>query len=314
MNHKNKMRLLQFFIFPAFLLLTACAKTPEISTPTSFPTPLPATETPSPTPTSAPKLDSEALTEILTASAGSVPVFSLCDDFDHNGSSELFAVIFVEDTYQIWYCNSDGTLCEKVHESTRYFDECYMTTIPSDAETHIVVNLYNMMGPDKQFTILALQKNAVACLVPWHYGTAGTDSDGQPCMTVDAYDGCYDATLDMWLMHTWKQTWLKFDKNENTYREIAANKITEDEFLTITNSAEYLEKIRNLETSEELTELSLEYFYRENGILHVQCYAKDKLGNISARYYTLKQEDDCIGSMEDYPTNGIMQERLSELR
>ena len=191
------------------LFFTACT-TPEHTTtpimkPVTTSAPLPtATFTPTPlpaTPTPVPEVSEAELLKHLEREAGTVPETYLYADFDHNGGEELFAVLMVENLYQIWFCNSDGTCCDKVYESASFYDACDMTVLAYDEETHVVINLYNMMGTNKKFTILAFQNDVVTCLVPWHYGTAGTDSAGRPCMTVEDYDGCYDASLEMWLMH-----------------------------------------------------------------------------------------------------------------
>ncbi len=263
----------------------------------------------------APEHGQETLSKLLEEKAGGVAESSLYADVDYDGTRELFAVIAADNVYQIWYCSSDGTICEKVQETVGFFDAAEITGIYNGQvkETHIIINVYNMMGTNKQFSILALREGKVSCLVPWNYGTAGMDAEGNPCMTVEAYDGCYDAVSEMWLMHTWKQTWLFYDKAANTYKEIPAKKIDEEEFLQFVNAAEYLEQIRTKEMTEDTAEITYEYFWRKNGILHVQCFATDLIGNIAAKYYTLRVVEDTIISWEEWPTDGIMQERLSGL-
>lgn len=258
---------------------------------------------------------SAELLKLVEEKAGGVAENSLYADVDYDGTKELFAAVEVEEQYQIWYCSSDGGICEKVQENVGFFDAVEITDLYSEEmlENHIIINVYNMMGTSKQFSILALRDGKVSCLVPWNYGTVGKDAEGNPCMTVEDYDGCYDAASELWLMHTWKQTWLSYDKSADTYREIPAEKIAEEEFLQFTNAAEILEQIRTGETKEGTEEITMEYFLRRNGLLHVQCFVKDSVGNIAAKYYTLKVTDGTITGKAEYPTDGIMQERMSGL-
>lgn len=262
-----------------------------------------------------PEHGQETLSKLLEEKAGGVAESSLYVDVDYDGTRELFAVIAADNVYQIWYCSSDGAICEKVQETVGFFDAAEITGIYNGQvkETHIIINVYNMMGTNKQFSILALREGKVSCLVPWNYGTAGTDAEGNPCMTVEAYDGCYDAASEQWLMHTWKHTWLSYDKEEDTYKEIPAEKIESEEFLQLAHATEYLEQIRTEEKKEDTEEIIMEYFLRRNGVLHVQCFVKDVVGNIAAKYYTLKMEDGVITGKVEQPTDGIMQEQLSGL-
>jgi len=319
---RTGMRFLLLCITGLFLIAcTVPEHTPEptatpVAEPTATSTPMP-TNTPSPTatptPMPIPEVSEAELLEQLEQKAGVAPESYLYADFDHDGRRELFATLTAGYPYQVWYCNSDGTVCDNVSEAALFYDACDMTTIEYAEETHVVVNLYNMMGTGKKFAIFALWNDAVTCLVPWHYGTAGTDSTGQPCMTVENYDGCYDAALDLWLMHTWKQTWLRYDKTANTYHEIAAREISEEEFLQFSNATEILESIRMQETKENTEELALSFFCQDNGIMHVQCFVKDTFGNIAARYYTMFYENGAITGKPWMPNDGIMQERLTGL-
>ena len=293
------MRKLNTLICSCFLcmivfFMTACSSTEQVQ---------------EPIPTSA------ELLKLVEEKAGGVAESSLYTDADYDGTKELFAAVATEGQYQIWYCSSDGSVCEKVQENVGFFDAVEITDRYSEEmlENHIIINVYNMMGTNKQFSVLALREGKVSCLVPWNYGTAGKDAEGNLCMTVEDYDGCYDAASELWLMHTWKQTWLSYDKSADTYKEIPAEKIPEEEFLQLTNASEILEQIRTEETKEDTSEITTEYFLRRNGLLHVQCFVKDTVGNIAAKYYTIKVKDSTITGKAEQPTDGIMKERMSGL-
>jgi len=293
------MRKLNTLICSCFLcmivfFMTACSSTEQVQ---------------EPIPTSA------ELLKLVEEKAGGVAESSLYTDADYDGTKELFAAVATEGQYQIWYCSSDGSVCEKVQENVGFFDAVEITDRYSEEmlENHIIINVYNMMGTNKQFSVLALREGKVSCLVPWNYGTAGKDAEGNLCMTVEDYDGCYDAASELWLMHTWKQTWLSYDKSADTYKEIPAEKIPEEEFLQLTNASEILEQIRTGETKEDTKEITTEYFLRRNGLLHVQCFVKDTVGNIAAKYYTIKVKDSTITGKAEQPTDGIMKERMSGL-
>lgn len=315
------MRKLNTLICSCFLcmivfFMTACSSTEQTAVPEESSN-LTSTVTPTSVPavTVASKPGEAELLKLVEEKVGGVTESSLYVDADYDGTKELFAAVAVEGQYQIWYCSSDGGVCEKVQENAGFFDAVEITDLYSEEmlENHIIINVYNMMGTNKQFSVLTLRDGKVSCLVPWNYGTAGKDAEGNLCMTVEDYDGCYEAASELWLMHTWKQTWLSYDKSADTYKEIPAEKIPEEEFLQLTNASEILEQIQTGETKEDTSEITTEYFLRRNGLLHVQCFVKDTVGNITAKYYTLKVIDNTITGKAEYPTDGIMKERLSGL-
>lgn len=213
------------------------------------------------------------------------------EDLDRDGEKEFVAVTEEELGYEVWYCGSDGSRCEKVCEIDQAMDGYGLEILRLEGETHVVVNSYNMMGNAKKYSILALKEGSIKSLVSDYWGYVYQNGDGDIVLDIESYDGCYDADLEHYIMHTWNDTYLYYDGEK--YREYGAAVLTEEEFLkSYANGLEVLDKIRQ---STELAEgESLEItsiFVRGNGIVQIQCEHRYAYGTIYFFYYEYKSDE-----------------------
>lgn len=212
------------------------------------------------------------------------------EDLDRDGEKEFVAVT-EERGYEVWYCGSDGSRCEKVCEIDQTMDGYGLEILRLESETHVAVNRYNMIGDAKKYSILALKEGGIKSLVSDHWGYVYQNGDGDIVMDIEAYDGCYDADLDIHIMHTWKDTYLYYDGEK--YREYGAAVLTEEEFLkSYANGLEVLDKIRQSTELAEGESLELtSIFVRGNGIVQIQCEYRYAYGNIDFFYYEYKSDE-----------------------
>lgn len=81
-----------------------------------------------------------------------------------------------------------------------------------------------------EFTILGIAAAINEC------GYVCMRDTGDITLNVEAYDGMYDASLDMMILHTWKDTFLYFDGT--SYNEYGAAEIPESAYLQYENASE----------------------------------------------------------------------------
>ena len=235
------------------------------------------------------------------------------EDLDHDGEKELVAVTEEDHWYEVWYCGSDGSRCEKVCEIDRKRDFYRLEILRLESETHVVVNTYPMTGEGKYCSILALKEGSIKSLVSDHSGYVYQNGDGDIVMDIEAYEGHYDAGLDGYIMHTWKDTYLYYDGEK--YREYGAAVLTEEEFLkSYENSSDVLDAIRkSVEIAEgerlEITPI----FVRGNGIVQVQCEHRFADGSITFFYFEYKSDEHKKLSIGKELNHGQMRVVLSQL-
>lgn len=237
--------------------------------------------------------ESELLDRMQDACGNPIEVHAFVD-MDHDGREELIGICKNTNTYDIWYCSSNGKICRKLNEEYISYDECCIELLPFENETHLVVNAYNHIGTGKEFYIFALQDKTIHTLVS-NYGYVYMDEAGDILLDIEAYDGMYDPDIDDTILHTWKDTYLYYDGT--AYKQYGAKELSEKEFLKFENAEAILTSIRTEHTpySLENTErLEFSYFQRSNGILHIQCAQYETDGYIYYYYYTMRYEDNRI--------------------
>ena len=256
--------------------------------------------------------ESELLSVIRTASGYAIDNY-IYIDMDHDGNKELLGAFSDKSGYyQVWFCNSDGSVCKKVHQNDASMDDCIFMPLVFDDETHVAFNAYMEMGTMENYSILALRGADIKALVANQYGYVRMTMSGDITLDVENYDGMYDASIDSTILHTWKDTYLYFDGTE--YKEYGATAISEAEFLTYENAANIIEAIRAERTGPETKRLELTYYRRKNGIMHVQCDEYCYSGDIYYGYYTVRYEGKRIaGGAEEY-NSGVMSPYFSSLK
>lgn len=144
-------------------------------------------------------------------------------DMDYDGVNELIATNCKNGYYQTWYCSSDGKRCELVHENEEFMEYIEIVVLDLGTETHIALNAYMSMGNNKNYSIIALKDKKIVSLISNEYGSVYITDREDIALSVEAYDGLYDPSIDGLIVHTWKNTYLFFD--ESVYKEYGAKEM-----------------------------------------------------------------------------------------
>lgn len=325
LNAQRRRRVLKKQLLPVLvcilaLLAAGCATVPAASlsgpgdgptlSPAPLPTASPAPERPRPAPDDP---DEARLLAAAEAAAGNELSDHVCLDLDRNGAKELLGVCYspVSQCNEVWYCSGDGTTCTMVHRDKLGLESCFLEELALEDESHVAVNSHVGMGTTSFFSILALRDGEIVCLVDEQPGNVRMTEEGDVTLSVEAYDGMYDAATDAMLGHTVKSTYLFFDGE--SYREYGATELTEEQFLAYKNAGELKAEIAHDLRFEDYDRLEYHYFLRSNGILQIQCDLCDAYGGVQYGYYTVR----CLnGEVETSPgerESGRMAPSLSTL-
>ena len=205
---------------------------------------------------------------LLDESCGSHIYVYASVDMDKDGECEMIGVAYHD--FSVWYCSSDLEDCYMVSYEPAYgYDDCNIEQIELDGERHIVIDGYNIFGNDKRYSILALHDGKIEILVNDKYGYVYMNEKNDIILDVEAYDGEYDKTLEIWTTHTWTDTYLYYE--DGKYKEYGAAVLSEKDFLKYDNAKELLDRIEEENRNENVLEIRYSYFIRENGIVLIQC-------------------------------------------
>ena len=224
---------------------------------------------------------------LLDEACGSKIYTYVSVDMDKDGENEMIGV--ANERFSVWYCSSDLKDCYMVSEGpSHWYDDCTIEQIEFDEERHIVVNTYNMLGNDKSYSILALHDGGIEILVNDIYGYVYMNEKNDIILDVEAYDGEYEKTLDIWTTHTWKDTYLYYENG--SYKEYSAATLSEKEFLKYDNAQELLDEIEKENRNENVLEIHYSYYFRENGIVLIQC-EEEQEEFIAYYHYTFHENE-----------------------
>ena len=251
--------------------------------------------------------DKQMLT-LLDEACGSQIYVYVSVDMDKDGEREMIGVTYND--FSIWYCSSDLKDCYMVSEGpSHWYDDCKIEQIELDEERHIVVDTYNMFGNDKSYSILALHDGEIEILVNDKYGYVYMNEKNDIILDVEAYDGEYDKTLEIWTTHTWTDTYLYYEYGK--YKEYGAATLSEKDFLKFDNAQELLDEIEKENRNENVLEIRYSYFIRENGIVIIQC-EEEQEEFITYYHYTFRENENHL-DVEMSKNYGIMYSSLSWL-
>ena len=252
------------------------------------------------------------LLHIMDSEAGFERIDYTYADLDQDGLSECIGV-YAEDTIpsKIWYCSSDGTKCMKIAECGEKAEMAAIELIDQRTEMHVAVNTYNSMGTASYASVFALKDKEPVCLLSHVPGNIYTTEDYQPALLVDAYDGMYDPWSDVMMMHTYKSTYLYYDKDG--YKEYGATELTEEKIFQFKNAAELKSQIEMQQTTQETEFLEFRYFVRKNGMVHIQCNVHEYSGEIYYGYYTVRVNQMALDENLGEWNPGQMEEAFTDL-
>lgn len=243
-----------------------------------------------------------ALMQSLENASGHKMEEYICVDMDHDGKEEMMGT-YEEDSlnWPVWYASSDGNTCQTIPGLLQGYDTCTFKPLSFPAETHIVVNMANLMGNNKRYSIYRLKGQEIQPIVENQYGFVYQNATGDILLDVEDYDACYDVASELFMGHTWKDTYLYYE--DGCYKEYGAIPLSEAQFLQYENAAKILSDIRNESGSDEIL---FSYFLRENGIVHIQCECTTEYGSIDYFYYTLRAEGNRLTGSIDSKNDGRM--------
>lgn len=252
--------------------------------------------------------------ELLDEACGSQIYTYVSVDMDKDGENEMIGV--ANDDFSVWYCSSDLENCYMVPcGRTWAYDDCKIELIEFDKERHIVIDTYNWFGTGKAYSILALHDGEIEVLVDDSYGYVYMNEENDIILDIEAYDGVYYKSDDLWTTHTWKDTYLYYE--DGKYKEYGAATLSEKDFLKYDNARELLENIEEENQNEDVLEIHYSYFIRENGIVHIQCEVEEynveyDYESIEYFYYTLRENGNYLAG-ELSPNYGVMLSSFSLL-
>lgn len=245
---------------------------------------------------------------LLDKACGSKIYTYVSVDMDEDGESEMIGV--ANDHFSVWYCSSNFEDCYMVSGSFYGYDDCTIEQIELNGERHIVIDVYNMLGDEKSYSILALHDGKIEILVNDNYGYVYMNKKNNDIiLDVEAYDGKYDKIYDIWTTHTWTDTYLYYE--DGKYKEYGAATLSEKDFLKYDNAQELLDEIEKENQNENVLEIRYSFFIRENGIVIIQC-EEEQEEFIAYYHYTFRENGNHL-NIEMSRNNGIMYSTLSQL-
>lgn len=167
------------------------------------------------------------------------------------------------------------------------------------------------IGTRKNYSIIALESQKAHCLLADRYGYVRMTGEGDITLDVEDYDSMYDSASGILVGHTWKDTYLFYDKN--TYKEYGAVQISEEEYAQYKNAQLIRNKIAYDLNQPDTVSLQYSYFVRANGIMHIQCDVYDRYGDIYYGYYTVRYENNVLDKELGQYHDGCMAPAFSNL-
>lgn len=245
---------------------------------------------------------------LLDEACGSKIYSYVSVDMDKDGENEMIGV--ANDHFSIWYCSSNLADCYMVSNGPSHeYDDCTIEQIELNGERHIVIDAYNMLGDDKSYSILALHDGKIEMLVNDNYGYVYMNKKNEIILDVEAYNGECDKIYDIWMTHTWTDTYLYYE--DGKYKEYGAAILSENNFLKYDNAQELLDEIEKENRNEDVLEIRYSFFIRENGIVNIQCELEEE-EFIEYFHYTYRVNENHLDF--EMPKNyGIMCSTLSQL-
>ena len=288
-------QMLHLLCISVLCLLTACQIENETTSATILPEPpsdvsvLPFT-TPEPTvlPTVLPNQTKEILQNALEKQYGFMVIQAEYRDFDRNGTYEMFAFVLERELAE-QYVDGDWLYGKVVYlNQDLQLEELTMPFYIWDTSATRVIPLEDVLlfVADEAFVsetvsrVYAVYEDEPECLLNGlGYFFA---QNGNIFVNISDYDMVVEQD-GFSSGHTWKNYYFYYDKEKRCFREYVAKQITQEEFLSLPGAESVLEEIR-LQYPSDAT---LEFLYRENGMLHINiAYCEDTFTiqkNVSVR-------------------------------
>lgn len=211
-------------------------------------------------------LSEETLISYLEEEAGYLVVTQVYDDFDNNGTYEMFAFVSEPEHLvdydslfgKVVFLDSEFKLTELTVEFTVWEDAAIRTVA---LENRLLFVADEAFVSETSSRVYAVYENEPVCLLA-NLGYFD-EQDGALLLTVSDYDMCveYDGFSTG---HTWKTYYLYYEEAERCFREYTAKEITEEDYLSYEGADRLLASLR-----ERYPHAEYEFLLRENGMLHI---------------------------------------------
>lgn len=228
---------------------------------------------------------------LIRTSAGRAVVDYQFADLDQDGSKELIGAVKSGDArWDIWFASNDGSQIKRLNQESILFDNCATTLLPQDGETHVAVNFSNLTDDTQETYVFAIQNRKPTALIEKMAASIWLGEDGQILLSVNGNDGYAGPDAKSSLTHTSKNSYLYYDGA--TYKEYGATLITQQDFLSYTGASQALAAVKqDLATA---VSLDMTFYRRANGLVYIQCAAKDATGGTEYTYYSYTTQDHAI--------------------
>ncbi len=235
------------------------------------------------------------------------------DDFDFDQMKELIVTFMGDDhLFHMYYVNYDASIINEVYTSSIARDAFQMEIIDVQSAKHIVMNEYTTMGTNMESTVFALKDHQLEVLFQGNGASISQGDDGSIHFHVEDYDMMYDPTIEGYVGHSYKYSYLYYDDINKVYKEYGAKEISENDFLEYENADTILNNIKNELEEEGVKEVRYKYFIRSNHMMHIQYEKEMESGFIDYAYYTLEVKDQALVLLDEV-IGGQMKDHFSNL-
>ncbi len=228
---------------------------------------------------------------LIRNAAGRAVVDYQFEDLDQNGSKELIGVVKSGDArWEIWFASSDGNRILRLNGESILFETAVTTLLPQNGETHVAINFSNLTDDTQESYVFALRNGEPTALIAKMDANIWLGTDQKPMLSVKANDGYQGPDEETQITHTSKNSYLYYDGTE--YKEYGATLISQQEFLSYGGASQAIANVK--QDMAAAVSLDLTFYRRSNGLLYIQCAAKDTEGGTAYTYYSYPTQDTAI--------------------
>lgn len=272
-------------------VFSACRKEPSVAdaTPSSWPllsatpepTPLPRPTstleaTPEPTPLEVLQKSEEELCRLLKTEYGFSVIHSEYNDFDQNGTYEMFALVletelleqYAEEEWlygKIIYLSGDAAFWELTMPFYIWDTSSIRLEQLGDRLFFVADEAFVSETVSRVYTVYEDKPQCVMSGIGYFFA-----QDSTAFVNVSSYD-MYVEPDGFSTGHTWKNYYFYYDEESRCFTEYLARQITEEEFLAFSGTELLLEELKQRYGADA----EFEFLYRENGVLHVNIFYQE---------------------------------------
>lgn len=218
-------------------------------------------------------------------------------DMDKDGAYEVMATCNEDYVHQIWFCSSDGTVCEMINENTWGFMECMLNVTDTEEYALVTTQFWPDAGPYAEYIVWRMNNSEIEVAL-CGTGSISMDDNGNFYEIDEYYTAYWDAEAESFLGRSWIVRFKEYDFDTNTISTTAVHKISKDEFYEYSNSEEILQDIKTREEALGPYKIEFDFYITSNEKIYIQSKLYDVKENIEFRYYILDCEGDKIMELQ----------------